>query len=90
MRNRLRNNSSKNSTKGNEKITKDKEVIGTKDLKYGVVINKNICIIKIYFLVNKGHVNGEETGLKISDETITDCTVLAVMFNLNDNCRRYV
>ena len=35
------------------------------------------------FLTNKGHINGEETILKCDNETVTESSVLAEMFNSN-------
>ena len=33
------------------------------------------------FLTNKGHIDGEEIILKYDNETITESSVLALMFN---------
>ena len=93
-RSRLRNNSCKNPTKENEKkykIQRNKCVssLRKKSIKKyfkniskdGVVSNKSFWTIMKPFLTNKGHINGEEIILKHDNETITESSVLAEMFN---------
>ena len=47
----------------------------------GVVSNKNLWSMIKPFLANMGHINGEEIILKCDNETITESSVLAEMFN---------
>ena len=46
-----------------------------------VVSNKIIWSMMKPFLTNKGHINGEEIILKCDNETVTESSVLAEMFN---------
>ena len=90
-RSRLRNNFCK--TKENEKkykIQKNKCVsLRKKSIKKyfkniskdGVVSNKNFWSMMKPFLTNKGHNNEEEIVLNCDNETITESSVLAQMFN---------
>ena len=90
-RSRLRNNFCK--TKENEKkykIQRNKCVsLRKKSIKKyfkniskdGVVSNKNFWSMMKPFLTNKGHNNEEEIILNCDNETITESSVLAQMFN---------
>ena len=49
--------------------------------KDGVVSNKNFWSMMKPFLTNKGHINEEEIILKCDNETTTERSVLAQMFN---------
>ena len=49
--------------------------------KDGVVSNKHVWSMMKSFLTNKGHINGEEIILKSDNETVTESSVLAEMFN---------
>ena len=89
----LRNNFCKNPTKQNEKkykIQRNKCASPRKKSakKYfknifedGVVSNKNFGSMIKLFLTNDCHINGEEIILKYDNETITESSVLAEMFN---------
>ena len=92
-RSRLRNNFCKSPTNKNEKSTKYNKTnvcfLEGKVLrnilrtfrKDGVVTNKNFQSIINPFLTNKGHINWEKIILKTDNETITNTSVLAEMFN---------